>query len=179
MSDEIQSFKQIIDKSFSNISYEDMSRAVTLYDSWKTVVQKITSERNPSVGHNLAAHSRVVDLKNGVLLVEADHPGWIELLQLYKKFILKGLQKSEKKVRIETLAFKLSGKGADAGGTAHSSAQEVKKEIEKRVLEEEKMLHSVQKAYSEPKMSIEKKLPKELEVIFEDLRKSVLTNSKK
>ena len=179
MSDEIQSFKQVIDKSFGSIHFDDMRQAVSLYDSWKAVLQKIKSEKNPSTGQNLASHSRVVDLKNGVLLVEADHPGWIELLQLYKQFILTGLKKAEKDIKIETIAFKLAGKGARLYDSSQSSAKEVKEEIEKRIFEEEKLLKEAQNEYSLQKISTQKELPKDLAVIFEDLRKSMLTNSKK
>ena len=138
--DEIQSFGQVIDKSFSSIRMKDMGRAINIYDTWKSVLQKIYSERNPNEGKNMAAHSQVVDLKNGILLVEADHPGWIELLRLHKKFILNGMQKAIKDENIDTLAFRLSGseKGLASVDTAYSPEQ-VRKEIAKRIEKEDKV----------------------------------------
>jgi predicted nucleic acid-binding Zn ribbon protein len=38
-------------------------------------------------GEDMISHSSVKDLNNGILLVEADHPGWIQLLQIRKKKI--------------------------------------------------------------------------------------------
>ncbi len=42
-------------------------------------------------GEDMVSHSSVKDLTNGILLIEADHPGWIQLLQMRKKKILKNI----------------------------------------------------------------------------------------
>ena len=58
---------------------------------WRTVVSRIkstaeTSERDDLIdkriplGERLASNTRVLDLKNGVLIIESDHPGWIQYL---------------------------------------------------------------------------------------------------
>ena len=52
-----------------------------LFDYWITVAQK----------HGIAAaadHSRIKELDGGILLVEADHPGWIQILQTKENRIL-------------------------------------------------------------------------------------------
>ena len=41
------------------------------FSAWKRIV-----------GDHLAAHSRIVELEKTVLVVEADHPGWIQLIQM-------------------------------------------------------------------------------------------------
>ena len=43
-------------------------------------------------GEDMVSHSSVKDLTNGILLIEADHPGWIQLLQMRKKKILKNIR---------------------------------------------------------------------------------------
>jgi predicted nucleic acid-binding Zn ribbon protein len=43
-------------------------------------------------GEDMVSHSSVKDLTNGILLVEADHPGWIQLLQMREKKILKKIR---------------------------------------------------------------------------------------
>ncbi len=40
------------------------------------------------VGEALSSHVRLIDVLDGVLVVEADHPGWMQMLQLRKKAIL-------------------------------------------------------------------------------------------
>ena len=92
MSEDIVSIGRVVEKMFGNLSVEDTRKAVTITNEWKKIVSRIkpspnSSVRNENIGNNLADHSRVVDLKTGVLLVEADHPGWISLLQFYKSFI--------------------------------------------------------------------------------------------
>lgn len=56
-------------------------------------------------GEDLTSHSTVKDLKNGILLVEADHPGWIQLLQMRKKKILKKVQKNYPELDIIDIRF--------------------------------------------------------------------------
>jgi predicted nucleic acid-binding Zn ribbon protein len=43
-------------------------------------------------GEDIAAHSCVSDVKRGTMIVEVDHPGWLQLLQLKKSQILKDIQ---------------------------------------------------------------------------------------
>ena len=67
---------------------------------WKKVVSGVHSMKHESedseqripIGQRLADNTRVVDLKNGILLVETDHPGWIQYLKNYQQFILHGLK---------------------------------------------------------------------------------------
>ena len=42
----------------------------------------------------LAAHSRLVDVQNGILLVEVDHPGWLQMLQLRKAALLEAARRA-------------------------------------------------------------------------------------
>ena len=61
---------------------------------WNKVLAKIgykesvSDSENNFIGKRLASNSHVVDLKNGVLLVEANHSGWIQYLRMYQNFIL-------------------------------------------------------------------------------------------
>ncbi len=61
-------------------------------------------------GEDMISHSSVKDLKNGILLVEADHPGWIQLLQMRKKKILKNVQKNYPELDIIDMRFILKNK---------------------------------------------------------------------
>jgi len=55
----------------------------SVFKSWSSIA-----------GEDMSSHSTIKDLTNGILLVEADHPGWIQLLQMRKKNILKKVQKT-------------------------------------------------------------------------------------
>lgn len=69
------------------------------------------SSWNSSVGERLAAHSRPVDVRNGIVLVEAEHPGWIQLLQLKQESLLAQLKKAFPDLGIRGIAFRLQGSG--------------------------------------------------------------------
>ena len=99
---------------FTNI---DFSKSDRLTNVWKKVVSKISvtkfesenSEKRMSIGERLAGNTRVVDLKNGILLIETDHSGWIQYLRTYQKFILNGLKKELPDLKISSLAFRQAG----------------------------------------------------------------------
>ena len=185
MMNEIQNLNENITRIFENISSEKMQNSNSLIEIWKKILLKIRSDKNPNEGRNLADHSRVVDFKNGILLIEADHPGWIELLQFRKKFILTCLNNALPKLNISTLAFKLKGRG---GGLAEdmiskSSPELVRVEMEKRISKQEEELGQFEKSFEnsgkKEKIQENRHLPPELESIFKDLKESMLTNSKK
>ena len=175
--EEIRSFGDIINSSFKNISKADYNNSNSLLSIWEKVLLRIRSNIKPNEGRNLASHSRVVDFKNGILLVEADHPGWIELLQLHKRYIINGLNMENRAVKVESLAFKLKGKQGNLFDPEEHkySTEEVKEEIMRRAEEEEKKLNNFK--LNDEKVTQNKELPPELASIFEDLRKNMLTNS--
>lgn len=76
------------------------------------------SSWNSSVGERLAAHSRPVDVRNGIVLVEAEHPGWIQLLQLKQEGLLAQLKKAFPELGIRGIAFRLQGSGGRDIGPA-------------------------------------------------------------
>ena len=84
--DDLQNFSSVINNVFNGIQLDAAGKAHTILSSWEKVLLSIKSY-NPNEGQNLVSHSRIVDLKNGVLLIEADHPGWIELLQMHKNIL--------------------------------------------------------------------------------------------
>lgn len=63
-------------------------------------------------GARLGEHTRPVDIRHGVLLVEAEHQGWIQLLQLRQDSILEEIQKKFAALEIRSLAFRLGAAGA-------------------------------------------------------------------
>jgi len=59
-----------------------------------------------AAGERLSAHSRPVDVRNGIVIVEADHPGWVQLLQLDQKRILDAIKRTFPELGISGIAFK-------------------------------------------------------------------------
>jgi hypothetical protein len=63
------------------------------------------------VGSRLAAHSRVVDIEKGLLVVEAEHPGWLQLLQIRQSGILSEATRRYPELGLRGIVFRLSGQG--------------------------------------------------------------------
>jgi hypothetical protein len=70
------------------------------------------------VGPRLAAHSKVADIDKGFLIVEAEHPGWIQLLQLRQSSILEDVARRYPELTLRGIAFRLVGQAAPASAPA-------------------------------------------------------------
>ena len=55
---------------------------VGFYSSWKEIA-----------GLDLAAHVRPVDIKNGSVILDVDHPGWMQRLQMKKRRIIQEIRR--------------------------------------------------------------------------------------
>ena len=62
-----------------------------------------------TAGAVLAAHTRPVDVRNNQVIIEADHPGWIQLLQVSQDRILAAIQRKFPELSITGVAFRLAG----------------------------------------------------------------------
>jgi hypothetical protein len=71
-----------------------------LFSAWKSIA-----------GESLFAHSRIVELEKSILMVEADHPGWIQILQTRQKDLLDGVCRRFPELTIHGIAFRLSREG--------------------------------------------------------------------
>jgi hypothetical protein len=68
-----------------------------LFSSWQSVV-----------GDTVAAHSRIRELEHSVLVVEADHPGWIQILQTRERHILDTLRSRFPDRNITGISYRLN-----------------------------------------------------------------------
>lgn len=161
---------------------------------WRRVVSRIksTSETSESdeandkripLGERLAANTRVVDLKNGMLIIESDHPGWIQYLKFYQKFILKGLSMESPELKIKSLAFKLKTTEENEQDVYEIALKKAREELEAKNAERQKEVEEFFEK-NKPKNQTEdentpKELPPELKAKFDSLWQSMLTNSEK
>ena len=143
---------------------EDSQQKSSLLTVWGKVVSTVRNS-----GPQLADHSRVVDYKNGTLLVEADHSAWIQILQINKKYIIIGLQRSLPQLKIRNMMFKLSG--------------QVFNKTERKVPSRAELLDALNKQYAPLEEQIEKeykkdnsndvKLDDKLKEIFDKLKNDI------
>lgn len=179
MNDEIISCSDIMRRVFDF----SLNPQMNLPSVWKSVVLNIKSnkfdsedsEKRMPLGERLAGNTRVVDLKNGVLLVETDHSGWIQYLKMYQKFILNGLKMKLPELDIKSLAFRVAGSEAHLSDSYEQGLKKAQEEMNRKLEEQEKQINK--------KIPVEKKenkgLPPEIMQKFESIKQSMLTNSEK
>ena len=76
-----------------------------LSSSWEFILAELWPQENPPPA---AANSRIRELEQGVLIIEADHPGWIQTLQTKQKELLLAVQNRYPQMEIKGISFKLS-----------------------------------------------------------------------
>lgn len=177
MSDDVISSQQMIMNAFNltNIQGNELPTV------WRKVVSRVgennkSNEDEISFGEKLANNSHVVDLKNGVLLVEANHSGWIQYLKMYERFILNGLKMSVPNLTIKNLAFRVAGSQVSLSESYEDSLRKEQQKMNEKIEQQEQALNGVFKPQESKK---ESKLPQELLDKFESMRQSMLTNSQK
>ncbi len=65
-------------------------------------------------GERFCVHAKPVDVKNGIVIVEADHPGWIQLMQFEQNQMLKKFQNNFPELKLRGIAFKIKNEAAEA-----------------------------------------------------------------
>jgi hypothetical protein len=72
-----------------------------------------------------AGHSRVRELEQGILVVEADHPGWVQILQTKAPQIISAARRRFPELDIRGISLTLSKPRGGAPGETESPALEV------------------------------------------------------
>jgi len=181
--DNFISAQEMIMTAYANIERVEYEKNNKLLKSWSYIIKSIKSNgiNGENLGLNLYSHSRIIDLKNEILLIEADHPGWIQTLRLYQKYILTGLKRGVPELKINSLAFRM--KGTDVKLHEALSEEKIKEEIKTRIESEENIIKDfdnknkiIQKYESEENSGEKKKLPENLQKILDRLKSDMLTN---
>lgn len=95
----MNSAKNLLEEVLHDLNYAMGLKYSSLFKSWESIA-----------GENLAAHSRVVDLKKGVLYIESDHPGWYQMLEMEKNSIKKKVQKQYPMLNIKEIRITITRK---------------------------------------------------------------------
>lgn len=170
----------IVTDVFDSVEHNSLDTANMVVSTWYTIISRIRSsgENGHMAGQNLCDHTRVVDLKNGNLLIETDHPGWIQLLKLHNRYIITGLQKYCPSLHIRIVSYRLAGSGVrlhgDKSRRPAADRKEVQQEIEKRY----KPIEAYDKARGvcETPAKADAPVPEKLKTIFANLKESLSLN---
>ena len=105
-----------------------------LFSSWSQIVTEAwpRSEDVPAV----AAHSKIREFERGLLIVEADHPGWIQILQTKQAALLSAAQRKYPELDIRSIAFRLSRGPLAPSPALTAEAPEKKEDPEKNEVPE-------------------------------------------
>jgi len=90
-----------------------------VFSSWKGIVAEVFPgkvEQEEEYLPAAAVHSSVRNLERGLLLIEADHPGWIQILETRNRELLSAVQRRYPELGIKGIAFKLGKEPITNGG---------------------------------------------------------------
>ena len=99
--------EDLIQRFLDTIGQSEGSAYVGLFRSWQ-----------PIVGEQIAAHSQPVDVKGHTLVIEADHPGWVQMVMMKRGRIIDELTRRFPQLAITGLAVRVVERlGAARPGT--------------------------------------------------------------
>ena len=97
--EQIINSREMILKVFSNIDKKRFEEKDSVENAWKKITTSIKNGSKEDIGAKLFSHSSLVDVKDGILLIETDHPGFINEIENEIKIYEK--QKMENKFNCE------------------------------------------------------------------------------
>ena len=86
--------KEVLSTFLSSSQLLEAGEITEFFSAWEKIA-----------GTNLAAHSRINELEKGIVYIDTDHPGWIQLLKIEERRILKALQQRFPGLGIKGLRF--------------------------------------------------------------------------
>ena len=108
----------LLEERFGKEFLETARSSAGLFTSWEKIVSEVWSRaadlNDMPVDQGIAdipavaAHSQIREFERGILLVEADHPGWIQILQIKQNELLKAVQRRCPEMDVRGIAFTLS-----------------------------------------------------------------------
>lgn len=146
MSEQFRKASDIVSALFSGLEQESFERSNNLVRGWKA-----------SVDPKVAAHSRIVDLDKGSLIVEVDHPGWSQQILLSKKRIMDTLSRSFPDLEFRNIVIRVVSECK----TPYKKNDEIVGSGIPRVVEEE------------PDVEVRQDVDDELKKVLEKLKNSI------
>jgi hypothetical protein len=93
----IKDVSSLLSAFFDGETAKAAARAAGFFGGWAQIV-----------GERLAAHSRISEIERGIVIVEAEHPGWIQVLQLRQSDILESLRQRFPELGLRAIVFRLA-----------------------------------------------------------------------
>ena len=168
--------KGVLEGLLSDVNRSRMNDSSNILEKWKSIITSIRSVVNPDCGKTMYFHSRIIDIKDDVIILQVDHPGFIQLFENHKKYILRGIQMKIPQLKIRNITYRLDKK--DNYNTQRDlTRQEMEHAIDKETAKNGQS--AVKTNENDCRISEKKGYPPELQAIFDRMRDSILTNDKK
>ena len=100
---EPQKASDLVSAFFRSVGINDEKGYSAFFSRWESIV-----------GTDLAAHSRVVDVRNGSVVVQFDHPGWMQVFHASNQKILKRVNEAFPKIGAKAIHMRLVESLSDA-----------------------------------------------------------------
>lgn len=78
-------------------------------------------------GERIAAHAKVSDIKNGTLIIDADHPAWVQMVMLRQRSIIDTVNSSYPDFKITSIRVRVAS--ADPDLESPATRQDTDQEI--------------------------------------------------
>ncbi len=86
----------ILKDFLGTLNIKEKSGRKTITSSWKEIA-----------GEELSEHTKIKDIRKDTIYIEADHPGWLQILDLKKKAIIFNINKMFPDKKIEQIRTSL------------------------------------------------------------------------
>ncbi|HKL87022.1 MAG TPA: DUF721 domain-containing protein [Treponemataceae bacterium] len=145
MSKEFKRASELINSLFEGFNENEMKQSLSFVRSWKEIV-----------GEKISAHSKVLDLVKGSVVIEVDHPGWSQQILLQKKRIITSLSKAFPELDIRNLMIRV-----------------ISEYTKPYVYEEKEIGKDILRIEKEEDVTVREDIPEELKDILEKLKNSI------
>ena len=95
----------LIQRFLDSVGQSEGAAYVGMFRSWQ-----------PIVGERIAAHAQPVDVRGHSLVVEADHPGWVQMVMMKRQTIIREINRRYPELSITGLTVRVVDQRG-AGGT--------------------------------------------------------------
>jgi len=99
----MQKAGDVLKTLFSHLKVDIEKSAAPVFSSWPFIA-----------GEEFSLHSWVKEVERGLLIVEADHPGWVQLLQMRKGEILRKVKERYPALQISDMRVSLGKRKTEA-----------------------------------------------------------------
>lgn len=145
MSKEFKKASELINSLFEGFNEKTMQESISFIRSWKEIV-----------GEKISAHSKVIDLVKGSIVIEVDHPGWSQQILFQKKRIISSLSKSFPELDIRNIMIRVV--------TEYSKPY---------VFEEKEIGKDIFRLEKDEDITVSEDMPEELKTVLEKLKNSI------